>query len=424
MLITTSTFPVTPDDGTPRFIYDLAQALTVHADVTVLAPDSAGAARKVRDGNLEILRFPYWLPRARQRLALGHGMRDNLRGSWTVRLQVPTFLVCQGLATRRLIEARHMDVVNAHWMIPQGLTSAWAARGRARLVLHAHAGDVYLLRRLPLGRAMARYLAARADAIMADGSHVRDTLNQLLGYPSDAVLRPMGVHVACFGRPDYPAGQPTAPLPGIAEFPEGFLLFFGRMAEKKGAVYLVRALPTVLGRCPGLGLVLVGDGPERPELEQEVGRLGLDHAVRFAGRRPHTDIVRYLHRCRVAVVPSIIDSRGETEGMPTVVVEALAAGVRVVGSAVDGIPDVLRHQENGWLCRPRDPADLADKILDALADPPASEVVRRARVTADQHDWRKVALDYMGWLERAIAAPSRFQAQRVKDRSQEGEASR
>ena len=111
----------------------------------------------------------------------------------------------------------------------------------------------------------------------------------------------------------------------------------------------------------------------------------------------------------MSVVPSIIDSHGETEGMPAVVLEAMASGVGVVGSAVDGIPDVLRHRENGWLCPEKDPEALAEQILVALADPTPSNVVSTALETAGRHDWSQVAANYMRCLERVndAARPGR-----------------
>lgn len=406
VLLTSSTFPVALDDGIPRFIYDLAEAIGKRVDVTVLAPGAPGAAREEKLGSVDVRRFTYFWPRRLQMLALGQGMRDNLRGSWLARLQVPGFLLRQALSTRALARQRDVDVVNAHWIVPGGLTAAWARgrkRRRFRLVLHVHAGDVFLLQRLPFGRLIARYVIARTDAVLAAGSHVRESLDRLLGYPSGAELRPMGVNIGTFGRDTHAERPLERSVPEESEFPGGFLLFFGRMSEKKGAVYLVRALPRILAVHPDVGLVLIGDGPERTRIEEEVTRLGLEASVRLLGRRPHRDIVRYLHRCLVAVVPSIVDRHGETEGMPTVVLEAMAAGALVVGSAVDGLPDIIRHGENGWLCRPKEPDDLAAKVLLALDNPNAREVIERALATAGRNDWSNVAAEYIRYLEGSSA---------------------
>ncbi|UCH82645.1 MAG: glycosyltransferase, partial [Candidatus Latescibacterota bacterium] len=75
-------------------------------------------------------------------------------------------------------------------------------------------------------------------------------------------------------------------------------------------------------------------------------------------------------------------------------IEAMAAGCRVVGSAVDGIPDIVHHGENGWLCRDKDPEDLAEKILAALENVVGPEVQGAALATGAAHDWRAVASTY------------------------------
>jgi glycosyltransferase involved in cell wall biosynthesis len=369
--------------------------MTEFTDVTVLAPHSPGAAMDETKGEVQVHRFPYFLPRRLQRLALGQGMRDNLRASWLARLQVPPFILAQAFATRREIRQSAIDLVFAHWIVPQGLTAAWAVGGRRKipLAVHVHGGDAYLLKELPMGRAIARYVHSRADLVFASGSGVRECLDEVLGFESGAVIQPMGVDTSFFARGD--ASPATAePPPEASGFSEGYLLFVGRLIDIKGVEYLVRSLPLVLERHPGLGLVLVGDGPERPRIEAEVERLGLMDSVRLFGRRPHHEVVGFLRNCRVAVVPSIVDEAGRTEGMPTTVIEAMAAGCRVVGSAVDGIPDIIRHGENGWLCRDKDPEDLAEKILAALDDVPGSGIVDAARATGTAHDWRAVASTY------------------------------
>jgi len=389
VLISASTFPIREGDGLPRFVYDLAQALTKYADVVALAPDAAGAARHERMGDIDVRRFTYFLPRSAQALAYGHGIRANLRESWRVKLQPPLFVLCQAFATSALVRKERIELVNSHWMIPQGLSTALVAGvgRRFRHVLTVHAGDVYMLEALPFGRLLARFIVSRSDFVFAVGSHVRDSLDALLGRPSHASLQPMGANVPLFREG---AGEPTAE----ARFPAGFMLFVGRFSEKKGTVYAFRALPRVLERYPDLGFVVIGYGELEQELRDEVKRLGIERAVVFAGRKTHEEIGRYLRSCRVAVVPSIVDSRGETEGMPTVVVEALASGTRVVGSRVDGIPDVIRHRENGWLSNEKDPADLANKILEALDDPDDSHVRRKGADTADGLDWSAVAAHY------------------------------
>jgi glycosyltransferase involved in cell wall biosynthesis len=209
----------------------------------------------------------------------------------------------------------------------------------------------------------------------------------------------MGVHLELFSER---GASDAAPNAFSEEFRDGYVLFVGRFVEKKGTAFLIRALPSILQRHPQLGLVLVGSGPEEENVRREVANLGIDRSVCFVGRKSHAEIVDLLRGCRVAAVPSIIDSRGETEGMPTVVIEAMSTGVRVVGSDVDGIPDIIEHERNGWLCRPKDPEDLAAKILAALADPTPSPITQSAIETSKRFGWPQVAENYLGCMQRLV----------------------
>ena len=396
VLITTSTFPVREGDGQARFVLDLAEALATHADVIVLAPHSPGARRKETIGRVSVRRFRYFFPTAYESLAYGSGMRDDMERSWLARLQVPFFLVAQLIATIWTTSTIRLAVVNAHWLVPQGLTSALAARLlRKPLVLHVHAADVYYLRRVFWGDKIARFVVGSASAVLADGSHVRDALDEILGYESGAILRPMGVWTDRFdGEGDEAfSGRPL---------PVRYVVFVGRLVEKKGVEYLIRAMPKVRDRVPNMELVIIGSGPLDQSLRKLAEDLGIGGAVMFLGAMSHTDVVLLLRRAEVACVPSVIDSRGETEGMPTVVLEAMATGVPVVGSAVNGIPDILVDRENGWLAHPGEPEDLARALVEAASTNSAEQIANRGQLTAQEHDWSNVAVQYVAALEKAV----------------------
>ena len=395
LLISTSTFPAFVGDGTARFILDLAISLNGRFRVTVLAPHKPGALRSEIIDGVEVRRFRYFFPATLQRLASGPGMRGAIARSWLARIQVPFFLISQMIATLSTMREIRPDVVNCHWLVPSGLTAAMVKRiSRVPLVLHIHAADVYFLQRFNWGRWVARFVIGRSAAVFADGSHVRDALDDLLGRTSRAVLRPMGVWVSEFSAPRDQKNTDRIP---------GRIVFVGRLVEKKGLVYLLRALGEVQRQCPEAELQIIGSGPLEQSLKEAARSLGVGESVHFMGALSHAEVVRQLHRSVVACVPSIIDSKGETDGMPTVVLEAMAAGVRVVGSDVDGIPDILINHENGWLARPGDPEDLGRALMEALRAPDADLISAAGQLTAADHDWSQVAEEYRAVLERVLA---------------------
>ncbi len=394
VLLSASTFPLQRDDGLPHFVWDLALSLSERMEVTVLAPGAPGAPAAETWEGVRVRRFRYFVPRSWQRLAYGDGIDVNLRRSWRARATAPFFLAAQARATRLLVAEHGIELVNSHWILPQGLTAA-LARGREPRFAHVvtlHGGDVHLLARLPGRSVLARFIVGRSDGLLASSSRVRDVFDGTLGEASNAAIQPMGVHAACF--------REAAP-PDEAPFPDGYLLYVGRLQEIKGVGQLLQALPSVRERHPGIGLVVVGYGEQETVLRRQAQTLGIAEAVHFTGQQPAAEVARWLRGCRSAVVPSLRMPGGRSEGMPTVLLEALAAGAPLVATNTGGIPDVLQHGRNGWLCRDRDPEDLAACVLEALATGRAG-IADAARATADRHDWARVAERYAETFECAV----------------------
>jgi glycosyltransferase involved in cell wall biosynthesis len=139
------------------------------------------------------------------------------------------------------------------------------------------------------------------------------------------------------------------------------LLVVGRLEPQKGHRVLLEALPAVRAEFPSARLVCIGEGTERPALEEQARRLGLDGAVRFAGFR--ADVDRWLAAADVVVLPSFY------EGLPLAAIEALAARRAVVATAVDGTPEVVVEGRTGLTVPPGDAPALTAAIARVLRDP-------------------------------------------------------
>ncbi|HEY4596913.1 MAG TPA: glycosyltransferase family 4 protein [Thermoanaerobaculia bacterium] len=190
--------------------------------------------------------------------------------------------------------------------------------------------------------------------------------------------------------PNVTGGLEIAPA-GEVEGPPGYLLFVGRLRIRKGVEVLLEALREI----PGARLRIAGDGEHRPALERAAAELG--PAVTFLGTRDAAQVRTLLRGAAALVVPSIY------EGMPLVVLEAMAAGVPVVASAVSGIPEVVVDGETGWLVPPEDPEALARALEEILADP--GEARRRGeagrRRVAERYRPAVAAASWRAAIERS-----------------------
>lgn len=245
-----------------------------------------------------------------------------------------------------------------------------------------------------MGKRIARFVAGHADMVLPVATHLAQGLRQMVDGALPMAVEPMGVDAARFAKPRGP-DRPEMPFGGH------FILFVGRLVEKKGVAYLLEAMRLLPSGMQDTGLVVIGSGDLKKDLQRRADRLGIRDRVRFMGPMGHPQIIPYLHGCAVVAVPSTADSAGETEGMPTVLAEALAAGCKVVASRVAGIPDILTDGYNGWMAEPANAADLAAKLARALAFA-GNNVQHNARERARELDWPCIAGRYLDHFHKLL----------------------
>ncbi len=242
------------------------------------------------------------------------------------------------------------DLVHAHFA-SGGRTALPLARAlRVPLVVTLHGADVTVK-----GSQPDRYkrLGEEASLFLCVSRFIRDRALEA-GFPSQKLLvHRIGIDRGLFS----PSAEP--------EVSQG-VLFVGRLVEKKGCEYLLRAMQVVQEAHPQCELTIIGDGPLRPSLEA----LAIDLSLRcqFRGTQPATSVREALRRARIACVPSVTAADGNSEGLPTVVGEALAMGVPVVGTKHAGIPEIVIPGITGLLVPERDAAALAHALCLLLAN--------------------------------------------------------
>lgn len=144
---------------------------------------------------------------------------------------------------------------------------------------------------------------------------------------------------------------------------EKIVLFVGSLYLIKGIRYLIEAMPRITQTEPNARLLLVGDGEQRESLERLVGTLQLLGRVFFAGRVPHDRVPTFMAASDLFVLPSL------SEGLPIVILEAMAAALPIVATNVGGVPSIVKDGASGFLVNPRNPVQIADSVSFILSDP-------------------------------------------------------
>jgi glycosyltransferase involved in cell wall biosynthesis len=193
-------------------------------------------------------------------------------------------------------------------------------------------------------------------------------------------------------RPDWGSAKPAA---GLNNAPDRkVILIVGRLSREKDHLTLLRAVERIRKLHPHL--LIVGEGPERVRIEQEIVRLGLSEQVTLTGHQPSAEA--YYGIANLAVLSSL------SEGSPNALLEAMAAGVPVVATSVGGIPEIVRHGESALLVPPGDRDALAAAMAKLLTDPSlARQLTDRARMLILVKHSPQARVQHLVDIYRAVA---------------------
>lgn len=385
LLVLTSTYPRWAGDPEPGFVHELAKRLITSFNVTVVCPHAAGALRRECLDGVQVIRYRY-APESLERLVNDGGIVTNLRKRpWTM-LLVPTFMASLFWATFRLIKWRKVDVVHAHWLIPQGLVIALMRRlklTRVPFLVTSHGADLFALRGALMSR-LKRFVfhSAKELTVVSEGmkSEVRN-----LGLDVKRIrVEPMGVDLSGRFCPD-----------SSIQRTRNQILFVGRLVEKKGLRQLIDAMPIVLDRCPEVELVIVGYGPEEQECRRRVCELGLEKKVHFAGAVQQSRLPDFYRRAALFVAPFVTAASGDQDGLGLVLLEALGCGCRVVVSDLPATRGLIGLGAALTAVEPGSSQSLAQGILHAMADADVE------RPDLGAFDWSSRAEAYAALLRSA-----------------------
>ena len=403
ILVLTSSYPRFDGDPTAPFIESLVKhTAQLGHEVHLVVPEHRAWDRPPDDNGVTFHPYRYsplreWTP---------WGFSQSLQGGTRLRRSLYGLAPLVGISGVRTCNAvartSKIDVVHAHWVIPNGPIAAVAARRvRLPLIITVHGSDVALAERSRWARNLARWSIRHADATTAASRHLLDRVASLRSGRETLELVPLGSDVATF-HPDEASAARMRKRLRIG--PEDVLVFgIGRLVKQKGFDYLIRAIALVRQRAANVLLVVAGDGDMRHELIELSRSLGLADTVTFVGAVQRHDVPAYFAAADVVAVRTV-DEEGFVEGLGYVALEAHATGKPVVASRVGGLPEVVQDRETGLLVSDRDPGALANAILVLAQDPELRRHLgdnARARALAAP-GWDAVARMWIDLYERII----------------------
>lgn len=257
--------------------------------------------------------------------------------------------------TRAFLESgiHTYDIAHCHYG-PNGNLAALlkrigAIRGKVITVFHGY--DITQLIEQE-GPDLYKSLFEVGDFFMPISDRWKEKMVELGCNPDKIIVHRMGVDTNKFDfvpRSPDPDGQVR-------------LLTTARLVEKKGIEYGIRAVAQALQKYPGIIYQIAGDGPLRSDLQKLIDDLNLQTQVKLLGWQPQTEIIRLMREAHIVLAPSVTSAKGDQEGVPTVLMEALAQGLPVLSTCHSGIPELVQDGRSGFLVPERDVPALVEKL--------------------------------------------------------------
>jgi len=386
ILILATRVPLRSGDGTPSFVLDGATALSEEFEITILAPRIRGSRPVERHDGVTVRRFAYfpsrWECLADDAIMPQLGSRPAL---WIQALPIAAMML---LHTMRELRTNRPDVVHAHWILPAGFVALVAkiCKGTPYLVT-SHGADAFRLHRGPL-RTLNRAVINRASRPIGVST---DIVQQFGALSTPVEVQPVAVNGSLWKQ----IVGPRTPV-------RGRVLFVGRLAAKKGVADAIRALAPL----EEVQLRIIGDGLVENELRDLAAESGKEECVIFLGRRNRDEVAEELRSASCLIIPSVTASDGDRDGTPSVLGEAIAAGVPVIASRLAGLAEFIADGETGLLHDPGDVEGLRACVLALIYSPETAEefALEAAARFLPYLDEKHVTQRYANWYRDAISA--------------------
>jgi len=399
ILILTLSFPRHEDDLPGRFVLDLVKELRGrgHKISVVCAARRDESTQEKLDP--DVLRVGRILP-GFLRFSADSSVLSQVSNSYLGKLRMITFFVLQVFHSVKLGRDRSIDVINSHWLLPQGLSGAIAAEILSRPhVVSIHAGGVAAAESLTFGKLMVRYIAKKSMGFTVVSRYLGRRFFSLLveasPYQAPITRIPMGVSQQTFQR-ERDVMRDLGPR----------ILFVGRLSEGKGVDRLLEAVPLLLEDFKNLQLVIVGDGPLKKSLVDRARQLDILDNVNFLGYVANNSLPIEYARSDLVVVPSVARPDHVEEGLGLVAVESSMCGRPVVVTNVGGLPEVVEHGKTGLVVEEADPQRIASAMTYLLKNTSLRrKLSRRAMIHSSGFSCPRISANFE-FVLRAAAAPS------------------
>ena len=382
--VITSVYPEFKGDPHGIFVHRLMREISKQGhDVHILAPYSGGETEYILDG-VNVEKFNYFYPKRFQRLCGRSGMIDNVKEGIFVKFQFLTFILFNVIYSCSRLN--HMDIIHVQWPIPNGLGALFLKYlYKIPYINTIHGEEVYLSRRYHTIPILKLLVNNSSKTLTNSSATLKVSLDSGLKKHKFEII-PFGVDTEFF--------RPIK----LEKNEEIFqILSVGYLIERKGFDYLVKAVKEVLKTHSEVRLNIVGSGPLEMQIKKLIHELGLDDTVKILDNVSDEELLNLYNSSDLFVLPSIVDSQGNMEGLGVVLLEAMACKVPVIGTDTGGIPDIVDDDETGLLVPEKDILEISRAIIKLIenGDLRESIITNGYEMVKNHFSWEQIAKEYI-----------------------------
>ncbi len=403
----THTFPRYDSDSAAPFMDGLARGMVASGNsVVVLTPFSERFSWNKSELPYKLVTYKYIFPSFLHKIGYSETLTNDKKLKLTSLILSPFLYLFGIIALFKLVKKEKIDIINAHWILPNGVVGAIVSiLTNIPLVSTLPGSDVYMAKKNFLFRFLAKFAARFSKIVTSNSPQLLKDLEKITDenilVKSEAII--YGVDPSKF-KVNLSRSKMMRKNLNITER-QKIVLGVGRLVEKKGFKFLIKAAPAVLSKDPNVIFVIVGEGDQKQYLKSLSQKLNVYNNFRFIGEVDYKNLIYYYNLADVFILPSVRDTSGNLDDQSVSVIEAMACAKPVITTDFSGYRLVVKNEVNGFLVKEKSVTGISNAITGILGSYQKIRAMgRMSRKLVEQNfSWKDVGNSYSDLFERVIS---------------------
>lgn len=400
--VLTHTFPRSKEDSTAAFMKPFVEGLVEAGNKVILLTPYVD--NFVNNSKLyKVIKYKYVWPDNWHKLGYSRTMKADVDLKIFNYLLMPLMFLFGTISLIKVIKKYKIDVINVHWIIPNGLLAFVTSKIlNIPYIITVPGTDTYLIYRSKFIAMLARIVANSSSGIVSNSKlllkriidlGIKNIPVKIISYPVDISkfkLSKLGLDML---RKKLKVTEKNL-----------IILAIGRLVYKKGFSYLIKAMSKTIKIHPNAKLIIGGDGDLLQSLKLMTNKLNLSKSVLFVGNIDRNETDKYYNLSDIFVASSIIDKKGNVDGGPVVSYESMACGKAQIATDILGVASIIKNGVNGYVVKQKNIVELADAIKKLLTSKSKREKmgIRNRNLIRNLLNTKSIGLEYTKFINKVL----------------------